>query len=169
MTDATEITPEAADLARRAWDAMLRQPSFFARIFEGAEPMPIGVALDMVQDACSDRDGAQAALEAEARRRVRELFREQVERDAQAIKAMWPRFASGFVDRLHMLGTNLTNLTQILNGDGQVRSWIYHIQSTLAFPDPRDDLLRLERYRVAAIEAHRILDLLSAIAGTPGV
>ena len=53
----TELEHKAAE----AWSAVIQGHSFFDR-FLRKQPMPPGVALDMVQDVCGDRDDALFAL-----------------------------------------------------------------------------------------------------------
>jgi len=163
------ISPEAADLARRAWDAMLRTPNLFAREFEGAKPMPVAVALDMVQDETGDREAAKVALKEEGWKRIRGLFREQVDRDDTESKRRVLPSALGYLDELHVAGNSIARAsfglvpvapTRVLSMEDSAAEWCARIIIICAFPDPQGDLLRMETYRLAAFEAERILNVL---------
>lgn len=156
-----DITPEAAALASSAWDAMLRRPTMFAQIFgDDRGPMLPAIALDMVQDATGERADARHAIVQEARRRIRELYRGQVEGERER-EDVWGSYEGR--DDLYRFGRAIVALgaeaevVQMVVWNSTVFDLSEHER---AYPDPRGEgLLRIETYYRISSEANRILVL----------
>jgi hypothetical protein len=86
------------ELARKAFAAMLYRPSLFALEFEGATPMPAGVALDMVMDETGDREAARQAIREAAADDLRERRPDEDEHSTRIMQ----NGADGIISRVRV-------------------------------------------------------------------
>ena len=136
------MTDEVRAAARRAWAAMVRQPSPLDAL-TGAAAMPVWAAVDMVQDVTDDRGGAVRAL---------------IETAADDLEAAIP-------------GTTPTDLRLRAHADaacsylrwcspGEAAAHAEIIRTACAFPDPRGgNSLAVEAFRQWAKRATAVVAL----------